>query len=98
MKLTRDVINNISKIKNEPEWMREFRLNSFECFSKLENPNWGPKINIDFDSITYYKERANELTNDWDKISCSIRKEFKEASFIKFLTIIIIIFCTTFKY
>lgn len=82
MKLTRDVINNISNIKNEPEWMREFRLNSFECFSKLSNPSWGPKINIDFDSITYYKERANPLTNDWEKISCAIRNEFKDLGVI----------------
>ena len=82
MKLTRDVINNISNIKNEPEWMREFRLNSFECFSKLDNPSWGPKINIDFDSITYYKERANPLTNDWEKISCAIRNEFKDLGVI----------------
>ena len=32
MKLTADVIKNISTIKDEPEWMREFRLNSFSCF------------------------------------------------------------------
>ena len=39
MKLTRDVVNEISTIKGEPEWMKEFRLNAFECFSKLDNPN-----------------------------------------------------------
>ena len=82
MKLTADVVKNISTIKDEPEWMREFRLNSFSCFDKLGNPNWGPKINIDFDSITYYKERVNELTNDWEKISCSIRNEFKNLGVI----------------
>ena len=82
MKLTRDVIKNISKIKNEPDWMREFRLNAFEHFVNTPNPNWGPKININFDSITYYKERANELTNDWEKISCAIRNEFKDLGVI----------------
>lgn len=82
MKLTRDVINEISMIKNEPDWMREFRLNAFECFSKLDNPDFGPKLNIDYDGITYYKRRENELTNDWEKISCAIRNEFKDLGVI----------------
>lgn len=82
MKLTRDVIKNISKIKDEPDWMREFRISAFEAFSKFDNPSWGPQINIDFDSITYYKERANPLTNDWEKISCAIRNEFKDLGVI----------------
>ena len=82
MKLTKDVINEISSIKKEPKWMREFRLNSFDAFSKFEQPNFGPKINIDFDSITYYKKRDNELTNDWEKISCAIRNEFKDLGVI----------------
>ena len=38
MKLTKEVINTISNYKNEPDWMRKFRLNAFECFSKLEQP------------------------------------------------------------
>ena len=82
MKLTRDIVKNISRIKGEPEWMTEFRVKSFECFDKMELPNFGPEIKVDFDSITYYKERANELTNDWDKISCAIRNEFKDLGVI----------------
>ena len=77
MKLTRDKIKEISSIKQEPSWMTEFRLNAFDKFEELELPKFGPKLNIDFDSITYYKKRTEELTNDWDKISCSIRNEFK---------------------
>ena len=82
MKLTRDVIKEISNIKNEPEWMREFRIKSFECFDKMENPKWGPELNIDFDTITYYKKRTEELTNDWEKISCAIRNEFRDLGVI----------------
>ena len=82
MKLTREVVNEISNIKNEPNWMREFRLNAFECFSKFEQPKFGPKIKIDFDTITYYKKRDNVLTNDWEKISCAIRNEFKDLGVI----------------
>ncbi|MDD6093454.1 MAG: Fe-S cluster assembly protein SufB [bacterium] len=82
MKLTSEIVEKISKIKNEPDWMREFRVRAFECFDKMDNPDWGPEINVNFDEITYYKERANELTNDWDKISCAIRNEFRDLGVI----------------
>ena len=76
MKLTRDDIKQISSIKEEPAWMLEFRLNSFEHFIKTNEPNFGPKLNIDYDSITYYKKREEELTNDWNKISSPVREVF----------------------
>ena len=58
MKLTKDIVKEISRIKGEPNWMTEFRLNSFECFDKMKNPNFGPSINIDFDSINYYEKKG----------------------------------------
>ena len=82
MKLTKDIIKEISSIKNEPDWMLEFRIKAFEYFIKTDNPNWGPKIDVDFDSITFYKKRTEELTNDWEKISCAIRNEFKDLGVI----------------
>ena len=82
MKLTKEIIKEISSIKNEPEWMLEFRIKAFEHFLKTDNPSWGPEINIDFDSITYYKKRTEELTNDWEKISCAVRNEFKNLGVI----------------
>ena len=83
MRLTREMVLEISRIKNEPEWMRDFRVNAFNYFDKASNPSWGPKINVDEDSITYYKKRENELTNDWEKISCAIRNEFKDLGVIE---------------
>ena len=82
MKLTSSVINEISNIKHEPEWMKEFRLKSFEYFKDAKEPNFGPKLKINYDSITYYKKRSDELTNDWEKISCAIRNEFKDLGVI----------------
>lgn len=82
MKLTRDIVEKISSIKNEPEWMRDFRVNSFLYFDKAKDPDWGPKIEVDFDKITYYKERTQELTNDWEKINCAIRNEFRDLGVI----------------
>ena len=39
----------ISKIKNEPKWMRDFRVKSYECFEELCNPSFGPELKINFD-------------------------------------------------
>ena len=68
MKLTSDDIKEISKIKNEPAWMLEHRLEAFAFYKKAKEPNFGPKLNIDYDSINYYKKREEDLTNDWNKI------------------------------
>ena len=82
MKLTSDDIKNISSIKEEPTWMLDFRLKSFECFKNSKNPSFGPKLDIDYDSINYYKKREEKLTNDWNNISCSVRDEFDKLGVI----------------
>ena len=76
MKLTKNVVKKISNIKNEDEWVLDFRLKSLDAFNNFKMPKFGPEINIDFDKINYYKEREEELTNDWNKISCKVREEF----------------------
>lgn len=76
MKLTKEDIKQISSIKEEPRWMLEFRLKAFEHFKKTEEPSFGPKLNIDYDSINYYKKREEELTNNWNNIKEDIREVF----------------------
>ncbi len=76
MKLTSDVIKRISSIKNEPEWMLKFRLKALESFNRSSNPSFGPKLDIDYDSINYYKEREEELTDNWENLSCNVRNLF----------------------
>lgn len=83
MKLDEKVIKKMSEIKNEDDWLYEFRLKCLKCFNEKEMPNFGPEINIDFDSINYYKESSEKLTNDWNNISCSIRDEFDNLGVIK---------------
>ena len=61
MKLNEDIVKNISKIKREPDWMLDFRLNALDAFNKSSNPSFGPKLDIDYDSINYYKERENKI-------------------------------------
>ena len=82
MKLTADVVKRISNIKNEPEWMLNFRLNALDAFEKSNNPSFGPKLDIDYDSISYYKERVDNLTDDWNNISCDVRNLFDDLGVI----------------
>ena len=82
MKLTKEVVKEISTIKDEDEYMREFRLNSLNKFFELPLPNFGPKIEVDFDSINYYKKREDNLTNNWDNVSCEVRKLFNNLGVI----------------
>ena len=83
MKLTRDDIKNISNIKEEPEWMLNFRLNSYEYFKEAKDPSFGPKLKIDYDSINYYKKREENLTDNWNDISCDVRNVFDNLGVIR---------------
>lgn len=81
MKLNKEFITKVSKLKNEPEWMLEFRLKSFEKFLELDNPNFGPHIDINFDNINYYKKEL-DLTDDWNKVDDNLRNTFKNLGVI----------------
>jgi len=79
--LNEDLIKTISKLKDEPEWMLEFRLNSLKNFYMQKNPNFGPNLDIDFENINYYKKSGNNTSN-WKNVSCNIRNTFKELGVI----------------
>ena len=72
----------ISKIKNEPKWMREFRINSYLKFKELSNPSFGPELAIDFDEITFYKKVADSQ-NSWDKVPKEIKDTFNKLGIIE---------------
>ena len=82
MKLTKEIVKKISNIKNEPKWMLDFRLKSLETFLKSSNPSFGPKLDIDYDNINYYKEREENLTNNWNNLSCEVRNLFDDLGVI----------------
>ncbi|HPF83340.1 MAG TPA: Fe-S cluster assembly protein SufB [Bacilli bacterium] len=69
-------IKEISRIKNEPEWMLEFRLKSFEKFKELSNPIFGPELKINFDIINYYKRVSDKIAHDWNDVDSDIKKTF----------------------
>ena len=81
--LNEQFIIELSKKKNEPEWMLEFRLKSYAKFKELDQPNFGPELDIDFGNITYYKSVEEKLTNDWKKVNCSVRNSFEDLGVIE---------------
>ena len=80
--LSKEKIKKISKIKGESNYFENYRLKSFEIFKKLDNPSFGPNFNIDYDKIIYYKSNLDSLSNDWNKISCSIKDELNNLGVI----------------
>lgn len=75
-KLTKEFIINLSKKKQEPDWMLSFRLQAYESFLSLNNPNFGPLLEIDFDDILYYKSTSDKVLNDWSKVDQKTRGIF----------------------
>ena len=78
--INKDKVLTISSIKNEDDWVREFRLQGYDAFTKLEMPKFGPKIELDFDNIIYYKDNLADkaLTDDWNNILKPIRDELDD--------------------
>ena len=74
--LNAEVVNQISDIKNEPDWMRQFRLQSLEIFNSKPMPRWGGNISLDFQDIFYYLRPTNEQGRTWDEVPEEIKKTF----------------------
>ena len=76
--LSDDNILKISHIKEEDEWALKYRIDSYHNFLKLGLPDFGPKIELDFDNIIYYKSRQeSEIKNNWNDINCSVKNELE---------------------
>ncbi len=75
-------IKEISKIKGEPKWMRDFRLKSYEAFMNIPNPNFGPELKIDFDAINYFKRVSPKVESSWNNVACNIRNTFDKVGLI----------------
>ena len=73
--LNKKNVEEISKIKQEEDYFKKYRLDSYRIFNELDNPNFGPEIELNYDNIIYYKSNSDVLSNDWNKISCSVKEE-----------------------
>jgi Fe-S cluster assembly protein SufB len=75
--LTPEIVSQISKKKNEPKWMRDFRLKSLEIYNKLSLPIWGPDISeVDIDNIVTYVRPDTNMSHSWDEVPEDIKKTF----------------------
>lgn len=75
--LTREIVGQISEMKGEPEWMRTFRLKSYDMFLKKPMPNWGGDMSgIDFDNIYYYVKASDRNSQSWDDVPEDIKYTF----------------------
>ena len=75
--LDEEKVIEISRLKNEPEWMCNFRLKAYQKFIESPQPTFGPELKIDFDTITYYKTRASsKVEKSWDDVPENVRETF----------------------
>ena len=75
--LDENVVREISKRKNEPAWMLDFRLKALDIFYKKQMPNWGADLSkINFDEIYYYVKPDGELQRDWEDVPETIKNTF----------------------
>ena len=74
--LNPEIVSQISEMKGEPAWMRDFRLRSLEIFNSKPLPRWGGNIALDFQDIYYYLKPANKQGKTWDEVPEEIKKTF----------------------
>ena len=75
--LNEDIVREISRIKNEPEWMLEYRLKSLKCFLEKPMPTWGVDLShMDFDEYIYYNRPSEEKTDKWEEVPETIKNTF----------------------
>jgi Fe-S cluster assembly protein SufB len=75
--LSEDVVRRISEIKDEPEWMLDYRLEALDIFYQKPLPTWGGDLSgIDFNNIIYYVKPSDRQENDWDDVPDEIRKTY----------------------
>lgn len=77
--LTEEVVRQISKEKNDPEWMTKFRLNALKTYNALDIPNWGPPIDgLDMDNIVTYVRPKGEMSAKWEEVPEDIKNTFEK--------------------
>lgn len=75
--LRKEVVEEISAIKQEDEWMKQYRLQALAHFLKTPLQNWGPNLNdIDFDDYTYYVKPSDRTEKSWDDVPKTIKDTF----------------------
>ncbi len=75
--LTKELVESISEYKDEPQWMRDFRLKALEHFESRPTPQWGGDLDqIDFDDIHYFVRASERPERSWDDVPEDIKETF----------------------
>jgi Fe-S cluster assembly protein SufB len=75
--LSREVVESISEYKDEPQWMRDFRIKAYEHFESRPTPQWGGNLNqIDFNNIHYFVRASEKNSRDWSEVPEDIKNTF----------------------
>ncbi|MGH2947949.1 MAG: Fe-S cluster assembly protein SufB [Solirubrobacteraceae bacterium] len=76
--LSRELVEQISEFKNEPAWMREFRLKALEHFLSRPQPTWGSPLlaEVDYDNIHYFVRASETSSRTWDDVPEDIKRTF----------------------
>ena len=76
--LTPAIVDQISKEKHDPEWMRQFRQKSLEIYEKLKVPDWGPDISgLNIDDIVTYVRPNTKMSAKWEEVPEDIKNTFE---------------------
>lgn len=75
--LTPEIVEKLSKEKNDPDWMREFRLNALKIYNELQVPDWGPSIEgLNMDEIVTYVRPNTKMSAKWSEVPDDIKNTF----------------------
>ena len=76
--LTREIVEQISREKHDPEWMREFRLKSLEIYNSIQMPQWGPSIEgLNMENIVTYVRPNTKMQGKWEDVPEDIKDTFE---------------------
>jgi len=75
--LSADVVADISRLKNEPQWMLDFRLKALDLFERKPMPRWGSDLSgIDFDNIKYFVRSTEKQASSWEDLPEDIKNTY----------------------
>ncbi|HNX72772.1 MAG TPA: Fe-S cluster assembly protein SufB [Spirochaetales bacterium] len=76
--LTEETVREISKAKDEPDWMLQFRLNAFHIYEKKPLPTWGADLSkLDFEGMTYYSKPTEKPQTSWEALPAEIKNTYE---------------------
>ena len=77
--LNDEIIDEISDLKGDPEWMRQFRHDCLKTYHELSTPNWGPYLSgLDLAHISNYVRSSDAMVSDWNEVPGDIRNVFEQ--------------------